>query len=161
MIIGVYRKDYNNGKDLKEMANNLLYFLSPHHNRSVIAEAWAEKSRLANWSFISSSWDGGIRDPLSIKAMYEVNIDLTKRPTQQLDNDLLEKASYIIAIYDFKNDLGPPLPLRFRKKLVQWNIPAPLKTGINEIEKWAKYQEVCDTIAVNVKDLEETLNYTD
>ncbi|CAM4064131.1 low molecular weight phosphatase family protein [Lederbergia lenta] len=142
------------------MTNNLLYFLSPHHNRSVIAEAWAEKSKLANWSFISSSWDGVMRDPLSIKAMQEVNIDLTTKPTQQLNNVLLEKASCIIAIYDFQNDPVPPLPSRFKNKLVQWNIPAPLKTSIDDIEKWAKYQEVCDTIAVNVKDLEGTLNFT-
>ncbi|MEK3887551.1 hypothetical protein [Bacillus sp. FSL K6-3431] len=140
------------------MTNNIVYFLSPHHNRSVIAEAWAEKSNISNWIFTSSGWDGVMRDPLSVMAMHEVNIDLTNRPTQLLNNALLEEASCIIAIYDFNNDSEPPLPNRLKNKLVKWNIPAPSKTSITKIEQWVRYQEVCDAIAENVKNLEVSLN---
>lgn len=89
--------------------------------------------------------------------MNEVNIDLSNKPKQLVSYALLEKASYIIAIYDFVNDSEPPLSPDFHKKLVKWNIPDPEKTSNTEIEKWAKYQEICDIIAENVKELEMTL----
>lgn len=139
------------------MTKNLLYFLSPHHNRSAIAEAWAKKSNLANWQITSSGWSHVKRDPLSVKAMYEVNIDLTKKPTNQLNQTLLKEADWIIAIYDFNNETCPTISPPLKRKLVQWNIPAPLKTSLTDIGKWVKYQEVCDAIAENVKELELSL----
>ncbi|MBS4177532.1 low molecular weight phosphatase family protein [Lederbergia citrea] len=139
------------------MQKNLLYFLSPHHNRSAIAEAWAEKSSLDNWKFTSCGWGVVQRDPLSVKAMHEVNIDLTNKPSRLVSNQLLEQATCVIAIYDFYNEIEPSLPALYKGKLVKWNIPDPGKTSKSEIEKWAKYQEVCDIIAENVKGLEISL----
>ncbi|HEY4554443.1 MAG TPA: low molecular weight phosphatase family protein [Bacillaceae bacterium] len=140
------------------MANNILYFLSPQHTRSVIAEAWAEKANLEDWKIASSGWANPRRDPLSIKAMQEVNIDLTEKPVKKVNEALLDEASYIIAIYDFNNDPEPPLSPGHQQKVLKWHIPDPDKTSQTNIEKWAKYQEICDRIAENVKALEEDLN---
>lgn len=140
------------------MTNNVLYFLSPKHTRSVMAEAWAERSRLQNWTFTSSGWEQIVRNPLSIKAMREVNIDLSTKPELPLQESLLQEASYIIAIYDFQHDSEPPLPYPYTEKLMKWDIPDPEKTGSTEMEKWAKYQEICDVLAENVKALEAKLH---
>ncbi|MBS4210721.1 low molecular weight phosphatase family protein [Bacillus sp. FJAT-50079] len=143
------------------MTKKLLYFLSPRHNRSAIAEAWSEKSGLVNWIFKSGGWKACMRDPLSVKAMREVNIDLTNKPTDFLNDDMLEAATYIVAIYDLDTNTEPPLSPKLKHKLVTWNIQDPVRSAKSQGEMWTNYQEVCDLIAENVKHLESSLKLAD
>ena len=139
------------------MKNNLIYFLSPHHNRSVIAQSWAEKLNLTNFQFHSSGWSNGFRDFFIIHAMRELNIDISHIPASKLDEDLLEASDFIIAIYDFHKENRPPIHSHLKNKLIEWHVPSPCGDNYLFLEDWSLYQEVCDHIACEVKKLENLL----
>ena len=140
------------------MTKKLLYFVSSHHGRSSIAETWANKLKLSNWAFKSGGWVDTKRSPLTIKAMNELNFDLSSKPAQLVDYSLMEKADYIVAIYDFHHDSQIPIPLQHREKLIEWDIKNPNLIAHTPIDEWASYQEICDEIASKVKHLESSLN---
>lgn len=142
------------------MTDKLIYFLSASHCQSAIAEAWAEKLELTHWKVKSSAWKEPRRNPMSVKAMKEFNIDLAKKPRLLVNASMLDRASYIIAIYDFKREKEFPLSNKYKDKLMRWNINDPESSSSTREEMWAGFQEMCDHIAENVKDLEEKIANT-
>ena len=140
------------------MKNNLIYFLSPHHNRSVVAQSWAEKLHLNHFKFYSSGWSNGYRDSFIVQAMRELNIDISQMPSNQMDEELLEASDFIIAIYDFHKEKRPPIKANLKKKLIEWHVPSPCGENLFFLEDWSLYQEVCDHVAIEVKKLENVLS---
>ncbi|WP_158598232.1 arsenate reductase/protein-tyrosine-phosphatase family protein [Falsibacillus albus] len=140
------------------MSKKLLYFVSSNHERSSMAEAWAKRLNLSDWSFMSAGWFNNDRNPMSIKAMDELNIDLTSTPNRTVNDHMMELADFIISIYDFGQDHFIPIPKEHQDKMIEWDIKNPNLHGQSLLEKWAAYQEVCDDIATKVKKLESSLN---
>ncbi len=139
------------------MADNLIYFLSFNNDRSLMAEGWASKLKLTDWHFESGGWFFAERNPLSIEAMKEINIDLSQKLPKKVDLKALEEASLIVAIYDFDQEIEIPLPDTQKHKLIQWDIKNPSQYSQEDIDQWVLYQEICDEIALKVKSLEQTL----
>ncbi|RDI47919.1 low molecular weight phosphatase family protein [Falsibacillus pallidus] len=139
------------------MTKKLLYFVSSHHGRSSMAEAWAKKLRLTDWCFKSGGWFDANRSPLTIQAMDELNIDLSSKTAEWVDTALLDQADYIVSIYDFHHETKIPIPIELKNKVIEWDIKNPNSLAETSAEKWPIYQEICDEIAFKVKHLEPSL----
>jgi arsenate reductase (thioredoxin) len=137
------------------MTQNEIYFLSPSHQRSLMAEGWAQKTDFSGWKFDSGGWVDAKTNLLSIEAMKELCIDISEKAKKRANPDKLSKASVIIAIHDFDEDQEFEIPYQCQNKVVHWNLPNPEKRAKTPIEEWVIYQEICDSLAIKVKHLEE------
>ncbi|MEG9299027.1 phosphatase [Mangrovibacillus sp. Mu-81] len=137
--------------------NKTVYFLSSSQQRSLMAEGWAEKLSVPNWSFKSAGWADETVHDLSVLAMKELCIDISSIPRSSIDIPDLDHASVIIKIQDTEYDEDISLPSDLEKKVIHWNLPNPRKRSSNPLEEWASYQEICDEIAIKVKSLESIL----
>jgi arsenate reductase (thioredoxin) len=137
--------------------NKTVYFLSSSQQRSLIAEGWAEKLDVSDWSFKSAGWVAESRAEFSILAMRELCIDISSFPLSRIEMKELGDASVIVAIQDTEYDDEIELPSELKEKVIYWNLPNPRKRSTTPIEEWVHYQEICDEIAMRVKDLENIL----
>ncbi|PFA69460.1 phosphatase [Bacillus sp. AFS015802] len=139
------------------MMNKTVYFLSSSQQRSLIAEGWAEKLDVSDWSFKSAGWVAESRAEFSVLAMKELCIDISSFPLSRIEMKELGDASVIVAIQDTEYDDKIELPSELEEKVIYWNLPNPRKRSATLIEEWVHYQEICDEIAMKVKDLENIL----
>ncbi|MCA0149133.1 MULTISPECIES: phosphatase [Rossellomorea] len=139
--------------------NKTVYFLSSSQQRSLMAEGWAEKLEVSDWSFKSAGWvsDSRSREEFSVLAMKELCIDISSFPLSRIEMKELGEASVIVAIQDTEYDDKMELPSEIEEKVIYWNLPNPRKRSATLIEEWVHYQEICDEIAMRVKDLEHLL----
>jgi arsenate reductase (thioredoxin) len=137
--------------------NKTVYFLSSSQQRSLMAEGWAEKLQVSDWSFKSAGWVADSREEFSVLAMKEFCIDISSFPLSRIEMKELGKASVIVAIQDTEYDDKIELPSKLEEKVIYWNLPNPRKRSATLIEEWVHYQEICDEIAMRVKDLEHLL----
>jgi arsenate reductase (thioredoxin) len=137
--------------------NKTLYFLSRRQHRSLMAEGWAEKLSIPNWTFKSAGWVVGADHELTILAMKELCIDIRSIPCTRIEIPELNQASVIVKIQDAEYDEDISLPSDLEKKVIRWDLPNPRKRSSNHLEEWACYQEICDEIALKVKSLEAIL----
>ncbi|WP_421384024.1 hypothetical protein ACOJQI_05570 [Bacillus salacetis] len=140
------------------MAQNEIYFLSPSHQRSLMAEGWAQKTDISGWKFNSGGWVDARTHTFSVEAMKELCIDISEKKKKKADPLQLNEASVIIAIHDFDEDLEFEIPHHCQDKVVHWNLPNPEKRAKTPVEEWVLYQELCDSLAMKVKHLKEVLN---
>ncbi|TMU88236.1 hypothetical protein FGG79_09095 [Bacillus sp. BHET2] len=137
--------------------NKTVYFLSSSQQRSLMAEGWAEKLDVSDWSFKSAGWVAESRAEFSVMAMKELCIDISTFPLTRIEMKELDDASVIVAIQDTEFDDEMDLPTELEGKVIYWNLPNPQKRATTLIEEWVHYQEVCEEIALRVKDLENFL----
>ncbi|QHE60852.1 phosphatase [Rossellomorea vietnamensis] len=139
--------------------NKTVYFLSSSQQRSLMAEGWAEKLEVSDWSFKSAGWvaNSRSREEFSVLAMKELCIDISSFPLSRIEMKELGEASVIVAIQDTEYDDKIELPSELEEKVIYWNLPNPRKRSATLIEEWVHYQEICDEIAMRVKDLEHLL----
>jgi len=121
-----------------------------------MAEGWASKLNLPSWHFFSGTIQAGKKDPLSVEAMREVNIDIKDKEPARLNSELLKEADVIVAIYDSRHESAPIKIFPAKEKVIQWNVPNPAYFQ-DFTEKWAAYQIVCDKLALKVRKLKEIL----
>ncbi|PPA72436.1 low molecular weight phosphatase family protein [Jeotgalibacillus proteolyticus] len=140
------------------MDNQTIYFISSHHERSLIAEGWASRLKAENITFRSAGWFDAKTNPFSIEAMKEISIDLSSFKPHQIDLEELDQADMIVLIQDFDRDDKIHLTPSSAKKIVTWNIINPEKRSADPTEKWLLFQEICDDIADRIKDLGQTLS---
>ncbi|WP_456271965.1 hypothetical protein [Bacillus sp. AK031] len=122
-----------------------------------MAEGWAQKMDIFGWEFDSGGWSDTKNSILSVEAMKELCIDISGKEKKKADSLELDEASVIIAIHDFEEDEDINIPHHCEKKVVHWNLPNPEKRADSLIEEWVIYQEICDSIAMKVKNLKDVL----
>lgn len=138
------------------MTQKLIYFLSQTHIRSAIAEAWARRLSVSNVKFISGSWLKSKATPFIAEALNEFAIEAPKSLSYSPSSKLLADADLIVTIYDSAHEIAPNFPTDIQEKIIYWDIDDP-EQELALPQKWASYQEVCDNIALSVKNLEHVL----
>ncbi|EUJ22882.1 low molecular weight phosphatase family protein [Listeria grandensis] len=136
------------------MKKTLIYFLSPRHIRSSMAEAWAQKLAINDAHFVSGAWCATKTSPFVADALHEYAMEPPASMPVTPNQKLLKEADLIVTIYDSASELAPGFPAELEEKIVYWDIKDPEQTT-DEPDKWAYYQEVCDNIATSVKGLEK------
>ncbi|KIL46840.1 arsenate-mycothiol transferase ArsC [Jeotgalibacillus campisalis] len=142
------------------MTNQTIFFISSNHERSLIAEGWASRLNTQNVTYRSAGWFSAKTSPFSIEAMKEICIDLTAIKPYHLKKEELDQADIIVLIQDFEKDEKISLSPLAAKKILTWNILNPDKHSADPNEKWVLFQEICDDIALRIKDLGKTLSST-
>ena len=79
--------------------NKKILFICVHNSaRSQMAEAWFNKVCRDGWEAKSAGLEPGVLNPIVIKAMHEVGIDLSQQHPRQLTTDLARGAAILITM---------------------------------------------------------------
>ena len=132
----------------------VIYFLCTGNScRSQMAEGFGKQYLGEEFEVRSAGIESHGLNPNAVKAMKEVDIDISGQTSDIIDADILKQSAYAITLCGDAKDkcpITPPHVTRFH-----WGFDDPAKAEGNEEEKWAVFQRVRDQIADRIKQFAE------
>ena len=127
----------------------IIYFLCTGNScRSQMAEALGKKYLGDKWNVLSAGIEAHGVNPNAIKAMKEVDIDITDQTSDIIDRDILDKADLVVTLCGHANDVCPTTPPHVKR--VHWGFDDPAG------QEWSVFQKVRDQIGERIKKFAET-----
>ncbi|MGL6031378.1 MAG: arsenate reductase (thioredoxin) [Kurthia gibsonii] len=132
----------------------ILYFLCTGNScRSQIAEGFAKKLLPTDWTVKSAGIEAHGLNPKAVKAMQEVQIDITTQTSDVIDPQILNQATLVVTLCGDAADKCPVTPPHVKRE--HWGFTDPAKATGTEEEKWAVFQDVRDAIQKRIQDFVE------
>ncbi|WP_193064595.1 arsenate reductase (thioredoxin) [Oceanobacillus oncorhynchi] len=137
------------------MSKKTIYFLCTGNScRSQMAEGWAKKHLGDDWEVKSAGIEAHGLNPNAVKAMQEVDIDISNQTSDMIDSEILNNADFVVTLCGDAADKCPMTPSQVKRD--HWGFDDPAKAQGNEEEKWAVFQNVRDQIGERIKRFSET-----
>lgn len=137
------------------MNKRRIYFLCTGNScRSQMAEGWAKELLGDKWEVRSAGMESHGLNPYAVKAMKEVEIDISNQESELIDDDFLNNATLVVTLCGDAVDRCPATPPHVRRE--HWGFDDPAKAGGTDEENWAVFQRVRDEIGDRVKRFSET-----
>ncbi|WP_026688975.1 arsenate reductase (thioredoxin) [Alteribacter aurantiacus] len=137
------------------MTKPIIYFLCTGNScRSQMAEAWGKHYLGDKYDVYSAGIEAHGVNPKAVKAMNEVDIDITDQTSDTIDQELLDRADLVVTLCGHANDVCPATPPN--KDRVHWGFDDPAKAEGTDEEKWAVFQRVRNEIGERIKRFYET-----
>lgn len=132
----------------------ILYFLCTGNScRSQMAEGFAKKLLPTDWTVKSAGIEAHGLNPKAVKAMQEVQIDITMQTSDVIDPQILNQATLVVTLCGDAADKCPVTPPHVKRE--HWGFTDPAKATGTEEEKWAVFQDVRDAIQKRIQDFVE------
>lgn len=129
---------------------NTIYFLCTGNScRSQMAEGWAKKLLPENWDVKSAGLEAHGLNPNAVKAMHEVNIDITTHTSNIIDPNILNTATLVVTLCGHADEHCPLTPPHVKRE--HWGFDDPAKASGTEEEKWKVFQNVRDAIGSRIE----------
>src|SRR5690625_1627925 len=127
------------------MVKKTIYFLCTGNScRSQMAEGWAKKLLGDEWEVRSAGIEAHGLNPNAVKAMKEVEIDISNQESDLIDNEYLNNATLAVTLCGDAADRCPMTPSHVRRE--HWGFDDPAKAKGTDEEKWVVFQRVRDKI---------------
>ncbi|MCA1203321.1 MULTISPECIES: arsenate reductase (thioredoxin) [Bacillaceae] len=137
------------------MAKKTIYFLCTGNScRSQMAEGWAKKYIGDEWEVRSAGIEAHGLNPNAIKAMAEVDIDISNQKSEIIDTEFLNNATLAVTLCGDAADKCPMTPPHVKRE--HWGFDDPAKAEGTEEEQWKVFQSVRDEIGERIKRFAET-----
>ncbi|MCM3715433.1 arsenate reductase (thioredoxin) [Alkalihalobacillus oceani] len=137
------------------MSKKTIYFLCTGNScRSQMAEGWAKHYLGKDWNVCSAGVEAHGLNANAIKAMNEVNIDISNQTSDVIDTDLLNDVDMIVTLCGDAADRCPMTPPHIRRE--HWGFDDPAKAEGSDEEKWAVFQRVRDEIGQRIQQFAKT-----
>ena len=131
------------------MTMNTVYFLCTGNScRSQIAEGF-EKRYLPDWNIQSAGTEAHGLNPIAVKVMAEVGIDISHQTSDIIDQDILNNATLVVTLCGDAADKCPVTPLHVKRE--HWGFDDPAKASGTEEDKWLVFQTVRDAIETRIR----------
>lgn len=128
----------------------VVYFLCTGNScRSQMAEGFGKKYLGEQFDVRSAGIEAHGLNPNAVKAMNEVDIDITDQTSDIIDADTLNNAAYAITLCGDANDKCPMTPPHVER--YHWGFDDPAKAEGTEEQKWAVFQRVRDQIGERIQ----------
>jgi arsenate reductase (thioredoxin) len=125
-------------------------FLCTHNSaRSQMAEGWLRHLAGDRYEVHSAGVELTDVQPLAIRAMAEVCIDISGHQSKTLDRYLNQAWDYVITACDNANASCPAFSGGRRR--LHWSLPDPSKATGSEGEKLAVYRQVRDAVGGRIE----------
>ncbi|CAJ1195292.1 Arsenate reductase [Companilactobacillus paralimentarius] len=133
-----------------------IYFICTGNScRSQMAEGFAKESFSEDWQVESAGIEAHGVNPLAVKVMAEVNIDLSHNKSKLIDTDFLNDCDLVVTLCGDARDRCPMTPPSVKK--LHWPLPDPAQATGTEAEKMVVFRQVRDQIKELVIDLASSL----
>lgn len=137
------------------MSKKLLYFLCTGNScRSQMAEGFGKEYLSDEWEVKSAGIEAHGVNPLAVKAMKELGIDISDQTSDIIDNELLQQADFIVTLCGDAADKCPMTPPHIRRE--HWGFDDPAKATGSDEEKWFVFQRVRDEISKRIEHFSKT-----
>ncbi|MDU0419276.1 arsenate reductase (thioredoxin) [Staphylococcus simulans] len=131
------------------MDKPIIYFICTGNAcRSQMAEGFGKVILGDDWTVISGGIEAHGVNPLAVKAMQEVNIDISDQTSDKIDIDLLNKAKLVVTLCDHAEAHCPVVPNHVKK--VHWGFEDPAG------KDWSIFQQVRDQIGQRILQFKDT-----
>jgi arsenate reductase len=128
----------------------VIYFLCTGNScRSQMAEGFGKKYLGDQFEVLSAGIEAHGLNPNAVKAMKEVDIDISGQQSDIIDPDILNNAAYAITLCGDANDKCPMTPSHVTR--FHWGFDDPAKAEGTEEEKWAVFLRVRDEISARIQ----------
>ena len=135
------------------MTKKIIYFLCTGNScRSQMAEGWAKKL-LPDWEVKSAGIEAHGLNPNAVKAMKELDIDISNQTSDIIDMETLNNADLVVTLCGDAADKCPVTPPQVRRE--HWGFDDPAKAQGTDEEKWTVFQRVRDEICVRIQKFAE------
>lgn len=126
-----------------------IYFLCTGNScRSQMAEAWGKQYVGDKWNVYSAGIEAHGVNPNAIKAMREVNIDITNQTSDIIDANILNNADLVVTLCSHADFVCPSTPSHVNR--IHWGFDDPVG------KEWSEFQRVRDEIGERIKRFSET-----
>lgn len=130
------------------MSKKIIYFLCTGNScRSQMAEGWAKAYLGEEWEVRSAGIEAHGVNPNAIKAMKEVNIDISNQTSDLIESDILNNTTLAVTLCGDAADNCPTTPKHVKKE--HWGFDDPAG------KSWSEFQRVRDEIGKKIKDFSE------
>ncbi|WP_337019381.1 arsenate reductase (thioredoxin) [Oceanobacillus massiliensis] len=137
------------------MSKKTIYFLCTGNScRSQMAEGWAKHYLDEAWEVKSAGIEAHGLNPNAVKAMNEVDIDISEQKSEIIESDILNNATLAVTLCGDAADKCPMTPPHVKRE--HWGFDDPAKAKGTDEEKWAVFQRVRDEIWERIKRFAET-----
>ncbi len=137
------------------MSKKLIYFLCTGNScRSQIAEGFGKEYLRDEWEVKSPGIEAHGVNPLAIKAMEELGIDISSQTSDMIDYDTLLQADFIVTLCGDATDKCPMTPSHIRRE--HWGFDDLAKAAGSDDEKWLVFQRVRDEICKRIEQFSHT-----
>ncbi|MGM9986451.1 MAG: arsenate reductase (thioredoxin) [Bacillaceae bacterium] len=127
-----------------------IYFLCTGNScRSQMAEGWAKKHLNDTWQVKSAGLEAHGLNPNAVKAMKEVDIDISNQTSDIIDSAILNNADLVVTLCGHADEHCPMTPPHVKR--VHWGFDDPAKAKGTDEEKWAFFQRVRDEIGERIE----------
>ena len=136
------------------MAKKTLYFLCTGNScRSQMAEGFGKKYLSDEYDVYSAGIEAHGLNPKAVKAMKEVDVDISTQTSDIIDKEILNNADLVITLCGDAKDSCPMTPPHVTRW--HWGFDDPAKAKGTEDEKWSVFQRVRDEIEERIKTFSE------
>ncbi|MCP2036531.1 arsenate reductase [Planomicrobium sp. HSC-17F08] len=137
------------------MTKKTLYFLCTGNScRSQMAEGWGKEILGDEWQVLSAGIEAHGLNPNAVKAMNEVDIDISNQTSDIIDLDILNNADFVVTLCGDAADKCPMTPPHVKRD--HWGFIDPAKAEGTDEEKWTVFQNVRDEIGARIREFAET-----
>ena len=135
------------------MPQKILFLCTANSARSQMAEGFARALASDRWEVHSAGTAPAGLNPMAVKAMAEVGIDISGHTSKALDPEVLKSADMVVTLCGDAAESCPLTPPEVRR--MHWPLPDPARaTGTGE-EIMAAFRSVRDDIKKRVRTLLE------
>lgn len=132
------------------MTKQTIYFLCTGNScRSQIAEGWAKKYLGDKWDIFSAGIEAHGLNPNAVKAMNEVEIDISGQTSDIIDLEILNHADLVVTLCGDAADKCPITPPNVKRE--HWGFEDPAKATGTAEEKWSVFQRIRDEIGIKIR----------
>lgn len=137
------------------MTKKTLYFLCTGNScRSQMAEGWGKEILGDDWQVLSAGIEAHGLNRNAVKAMEEVDIDISEQTSDIIDLAILNNADFVVTLCGDAADKCPMTPPHVKRG--HWGFTDPAKAEGTEEEKWTVFQSVRDDIGARLRKFAET-----
>lgn len=131
------------------MKKPIIYFICTGNAcRSQMAEGFGKVILGDEWTVMSGGIEAHGVNPLAIKAMEEVAIDISNQTSDKIDTELLNRAKLVVTLCDHADTHCPAVPKHVQK--VHWGFEDPAG------KDWSVFQRVRDQIGQRILQFKDT-----
>jgi arsenate reductase (thioredoxin) len=132
------------------MSKKTIYFLCTGNScRSQMAEGWGKKYLGESWNVYSAGIEAHGLNPNAVKAMKEVDVDISNQTSDIIDKSILNSADLVVTLCGDAADKCPMTPSNVKRE--HWGFDDPAKAEGTDEEKWAFFQRVRDEIEERIE----------
>jgi arsenate reductase len=114
-----------------------------------MAEGWGKKYLGESWNVYSAGIEAHGLNPNAVKAMKEVDVDISNQTSDIIDKSILNSADLVVTLCGDAADKCPMTPPNVKRE--HWGFDDPAKAEGTDEEKWAFFQRVRDEIEERIK----------